>query len=140
MGKKRRRIKPGKSNQGPCVRSQEPGDYDSMPPVFSLEKLVGGEYCMSNLNKDHKSRFADAVFRLRGTSWKEIKSCGRHELGMEKIARSSIRVSVDNVVTDDVEHFLAFRYNGKCSMVGYRQRNVFYVLWFDHNFTLYDHG
>lgn len=40
---------------------------------------------------------------------------------------------------DDMDHFLAFRYKGMSSMIGYRQRNVFYVLWFDHDFTLYDH-
>jgi len=68
------------------------------------------------------------------------KSRRRLELGMERVARFFIGVSVDNVATDDVEHFWAFRYDGKCSMVGYRKKNVFYVLWFDHNFTLCDHG
>src|SRR5699024_12555094 len=41
-------------------------------------------------------------------------------------------------ISDDVEHFLAFRYSDKRPMVGYRQKNVFYVLWFDHDFTLYN--
>jgi hypothetical protein len=31
-------------------------------------------------------------------------------------------------ITDEVEHFLAFRFNGKKPMVGYRVNEVFYVL------------
>ena len=40
-------------------------------------------------------------------------------------------------ITDDVDHFLVFRFGGDKRMVGYRQHDKFYVLWFDHNLTLY---
>jgi hypothetical protein len=64
----------------------------------------------------------------------------RHKLGTEKIAKKIIKnAPLPKFITDDFEYFLAFRYNGYCPMVGYRQRDVFFVLWFDHDFTLYSH-
>lgn len=43
-------------------------------------------------------------------------------------------------ITEDKANLLAFRFSGKKPMVGYRIRNIFYVLWFDAAFELYDHG
>ena len=63
----------------------------------------------------------------------------RHGLGYEKIAINSINVQIRKFITEDQNNLIAFRFNGLKSMVGYRYRNVFYVLWFDHDFSVYDH-
>lgn len=117
----------------------EPPNFDSKPPVFSLEKIVNSKYCLSQLNQEDKASFADAIFRRKNLPWIEIKKADRHGLGTEKIARGSIKAEIPKFITDDVDHFLAFRFHGKKPMVGYRNRDIFYVLWFDHDFTLYDH-
>ena len=119
---------------------QEPPSFDSKPPIFSLEKIVDGKYCLSSLNQEDKAFFADAIFRRKNLPWIEIKKQDRHALGIEKIARNCITVAIPRFITEDVDHFLAFRFHGFKPMVGYRNRDVFYVLWFDHDFTLYDHG
>lgn len=134
-----KRIQASKPKQGNVVKSQEPTNYDSHPPIFSLEKLQPGKYCLSKLDQDHKAMFADAIFRRKSISWNEIKKLHRHALGTEKIAKSSIKAAIPSFITDDVDDFLVFRYKGLNPMVGYRQRNVFFVLWFDHDFTLYNH-
>ncbi|WP_435786554.1 hypothetical protein [Alcanivorax borkumensis] len=72
-------------------------------------------------------------------TWRDIKTCDRHGLGTEKISKSSIDAPIPRFITEDVSDFLVFRYNGMNPMVGYRQRDVFFVLWFDHDFTLYNH-
>ena len=134
----RRRIKRGAPSQGARVTAQNPPDYNKQPPVFSLEKLQTGKYCLSNLDRDDKAQFAEAMFRRKQMTWNEIHRDDHHALGTEKIERNSIKASTENIA-EDADIFIAFRYNGKKPMVGYRLRNIFFVLWFDHDFTLYDH-
>lgn len=133
------RIKKQKPKQGNLVKSVEPINYDKLPPIFSLEKVQRGKYCLSNLDQEHKAMFSEAIFRRKATSWNEIKRLPRHALGTEKIPKSSIRAAIPNFITEEVNDFLVFRYKGLNPMVGYRQREIFFVLWFDHDFTLYSH-
>jgi hypothetical protein len=63
-----------------------------------------------------------------------------HGLGYEKIAVTSLLVTPPKFITEDQSNVLVFRFNGLKPMVGYRVRNIFYVLWFDHNFSVYPHG
>lgn len=138
MGKKKN-IKVAQPKQGDKIKSEEPPNYDDRPPLFSLEKLQDGQYCLSCLNQEHKAMFADAIFRRKSLTWKQIKQLDRHGLGTEKMPKSRIKAPIPNFITEDFEEFLVFRYHGRNPMVGYRQRDVFFVLWFDHDFTLYDH-
>ena len=136
---KPRRIKGKSGKQGSLVKSQEPVNYDENPPIFSLEKLQSGKYCLSSLDQENKAKFADAIFRRKAITWNQIKQQSRHGLGTEKIPKTQIKAPIPRFITDDFESFLVFRYNGLKPMVGYRQRDVFFVLWFDLDFTLYDH-
>ena len=133
------RIRKQKPKQGSVVKSVEPPNYDHKPPIFSLEKLQPGQYCFSMLDQENKAMFSDAMFRRRNLTWNEIKRADRHGLGTEKIAKSAINAPTPKFITEDMESYLAFRYFGLRPMVGYRQRDIFYVLWFDSNFTLYNH-
>ncbi len=133
------RIRSNKPKQGKLVKSQEPPNYDKHPPIFSLQKLQPGKYCLSSLDQQHKSMFADAIFRRKSMTWNEIKQQDRHGLGAEKISKSSIKPAIPKFITDDLNDFLAFRYHGLHPMVGYRQKDVFFVLWFDLDFSLYNH-
>lgn len=133
------RIKKQKPKQGNLVKSVEPINYDQLPPIFSLEKIQQGKYCLSTLDQEHKAMFSEAIFRRKSISWNEIKRLDRHGLGTEKIPKSAIKAPIPKFITEDVSDFLVFRYKGMNPMVGYRQREVFFVLWFDHDFTLYPH-
>lgn len=138
MGKPKR-IKGKIAKQGGLVKSQEPVNYDNNSPIFSLEKLQSGKYCLSSLDQENKAKFADAIFRRKSLTWNQIKQQDRHGLGTEKIPKTQIKAPIPQFITDDFEFFLAFRYHGLNPMVGYRQRDVFFVIWFDHDFTLYNH-
>ena len=107
--------------------------------VFSLEKIVPGRYCFSSLDSSSKQNFAEAIYKRRALTWTQIAQAGRHGLGSEKIPRHQIRSSIPATVSDDCDHFLALRFSTFKPMVGLRQGAVFYVLWFDHDFTLYPH-
>lgn len=84
--------------------------------------------------------FADRIRILTQKSWMEITNLPRHGQGFEKIHRDDIHAGIPKHITDDVSHFWAFRFHGKAPMVGYKVGEVFYVLWFDSDFKLYDHG
>ena len=127
-------------NKGNRLTVEEPEDYNKMVPLFSLERLQSGSYCLSNLDKEDKAAFADAIFKRRNSTWNEIQQKDRHGLGFEKISVNSIRPSVPKFITEDQANLIAFRFNGLKPMIGYRSKNVFYVLWFDHNYSVYDHG
>lgn len=137
----KKKIKAPKANTKPQITANEVKvNYDEKPPIFSLERLQAGNYCLQSLDQEGKAFFADAIFRRKNNTWREIKSMPRHGLGLEKIDKKSIKAPIPKFITPDVEHFLSFRFHGLRPMVGYRQNDIFYVLWFDHNFTLYDHG
>jgi hypothetical protein len=72
-------------------------------------------------------------------TWNELRQAQRHGIGSEKIDRKSITRPIPSHITEDVT-FLAFRFSGKKSMVGYRMKEMFHIIWFDRDFKLYDHG
>ncbi|CAG9932194.1 hypothetical protein [Candidatus Nitrotoga arctica] len=131
--------RPDRKKSGHIPPPTEPINYDQKPPIFSLEKLALGKYCLSGLDQEHKAKFADAVFRRKNLPWIDIKNADKHALGTEKIARKSIKAPMPKFITEDVDHFIALRFHGMKPMVGYRTRDIFYVLWFDSDFTLYNH-
>lgn len=138
MGK---RIKAQITSKTSGISAEQPKiDYNKSPIIFSLERLVRGKYCFSSLENQDKQQFAESIFKRKNLTWEEVISSPKHGLGTEKISVNSISETKPQFVTDDVNNYLALRYFGKKPMVGIRQKNVFYVLWFDYDFSLYNHG
>lgn len=134
-----KKIKQPDLVSGKRISAPHDKNYDTQPILFSLEKVQQGDYCFSALDIEHKSMFAEAVFKRKNITWASIKNLDRHGLGSEKIAKSSVKAPIPKFITEDVDAFLALRFNGLKPMVGYRELNIFFVLWFDHNFSLYEH-
>ena len=136
---KRKKIKTPTLNKSKNLKAITPPNYNNMPIIFSLEKLAEDEYCFSKLNSENKKQFAESIFKRRHLTWNEIQRTGRHALGTEKMPKNQIKGTIPSFITPDVSEFLVFRFNGKKSMVGLREKNIFYVIWFDSTFTLYKH-
>ena len=132
--------KPSQASPHRIAEASQPTNYDEVPVVFSLEKLQSGKYCFSTAQKPQKLALISSIFKRRTMTWKDINNAGRHGLGSEKLPRDQIKAPMPDFITDDVSHFLALRFDGKRPMVGYKQKNFFYILWLDCNFSLYDHG
>lgn len=111
---------------------------DLLPPIFSLEKVEDDD-CITKCEKDDRAAFAVAFRKLSQFSWQELRTKDRHGLGYEIINRTSLRRSIPPSITEDVK-FIAFRFSGMKSMVGYRDKRIFYIIWFDDSFDVYDHG
>lgn len=107
-------------------------------PVFSL-RYLGGDYCLSKCQREEKAAFASTLHQLGQRTWGEINGLDRHKNGSEIIPRESIKGKIPNHITPDVR-FIAFRFYKKAPMVGYREGNIFHIIWLDRQFILYDHG
>jgi len=133
QGNSSRRIKPPSSHDSDT-------DYSKKPPIYSLERLQQGKYCLSSLQKDDKAAFADSIWKRRTITWNDLNRCNRHKLGYEKITTNSIKAPLPPFITEDEQNLIVFRYHNMKPMVGYRDKDIFYILWFDHDFTLYNHS
>lgn len=114
-------------------------DPDKLPPKFSFRYLAPA-YCISNCTDEERLSFVDRMFRLSQLTWSKLRQIDRHKLGYELIDRKSIKPAIPTGITEDVK-FVAFRFYKLAPMVGYRSDDgTFYVIWFDRNFKVYDHG
>jgi hypothetical protein len=112
-------------------------DYDREKPTFCL-RFVDSAYCITQCEKRDKAAFADTIRRMSQMTWKELRMADRHGLGSEKIRRDAIKRQIPARIPEDAS-FLAFRFSGMKPMVGYRVKEMFHIIWFDRNFSLYDH-
>ena len=128
-----------KSSVGARFKVNETASVSSqtMKPKFAFEYLQSS-YCISKCEKDDRAALSDALRMLSSITWAQIASAPKHGLGTETLHQSAIHAAIPACVTDDTR-LLAFRFSGTKAMVGYRTQEVFYVLWFDRDFTLYDH-
>jgi hypothetical protein len=111
---------------------------EKQKPIFSLHYLQKS-HCLSDCDKDEKSAFADTLYKLSQITWNEIISSPRHGAGYKRIAQNAIKASIPSHLQADI-NLIAFRFCAKAPMVGYREENIFHILWIDRAFTLYDHG
>lgn len=131
---------PVANDQGRRIRTHPSDDtnYNLEPLLFSLYYTLDG-YCLEQCEQEARAAFADAMWRRRHLTWVEVQRAPRHGLGTEKIDRASIKVNIPDRITEDVT-LLVMRFHGTRPMVGFRDRQIFHIIWFDHNYSVYDHG
>ena len=129
--------KPDRNYNDRYKQPQETKSTDNEVIVYSFENLQD-EY--DDLDNDNKIALLDSIIKRRKMTWNEIKQAHRHGLGTEHISRSSIKRAFPKSLTDDVfDALLSIRYNAKAPVIGYRISNVFYILWIDTKFDVYNH-
>ncbi len=139
MGKKH--IKKLKSQDKSKIKAPKPVNYDKELLLFSFERVQdNSKYGFSKLSKEQKIDLINSIFKRRDKSWNDLNKSSRHNLGFEKIKIEEIRLERPRFLTEDTTLWV-FRYTGSNhAMVGYRVRNIFYILWFDFDYTLYKHS
>jgi hypothetical protein len=135
-----KRFNPAKGSGNRLLAPTQTRDISpqQQKPIFALYHLQKS-HCLSACTKEQKDAFADTLHKLSQLTWNEIISSPRHGCGYEKIARNAIRESIPSHIQDDV-NLMAFRFCANAPMVGYREENIFHVVWLDRAFTLYNHG
>lgn len=132
-----------RSNKKPFQQASE-GKPEENPdlkcPVFSFKNMqMGSGYSVECCIQDDQAALARRLFKLSQMTWRAIRQADRHGLGFEKISRDSLKIALPQHITDDA-NIIAFRFNGKKPMLGYREGRVFNVLVLDHSFSAYNHG
>lgn len=125
------------------TKIKEPQSYSTIDssidyPIFCLKHLKsshGLEIC----DERERAALINKMATLSKMTWNEIKLAPKHGLGSEKIARSSIKDTLPDFITDDVQELLAFRFKGKAPFLGHRRGPVLHVIFVDPKFDLYDH-
>lgn len=111
---------------------------DSETPVFSFEHITCDKrYSFDALDDTGKIALLNRIYGYRARTWTSIKLNDRHGWEAEKI--SGIKVQLPLSVKEDTQ-LLVLRYDGLKPMVGHRDGRVFNILFFDTDFTLYNHG
>jgi hypothetical protein len=131
----RRREAQGK---GKLAAPQPAQDTNPQTPLFCLAYLAP-THRVSNCEQAERAAFACKLEEMCRLTWAELTLAPRHGAGCEKIRRSELRVAVPAAVTEDVDHFLAFRFDGMKAVVGFRHGRVFHVVWLDRAFNVYQH-
>lgn len=115
-----------------------PKNHDLEPPVFCL-RYLDKTYGLDSCNKDEKAALASTLYKLSQLSWRQLRLAPRHGVGYKIIDRNSFRVAIPKHITEDVD-LIAFRFSGLAPMVGYKDREIFRIVWLDRAFQVYDHG
>jgi hypothetical protein len=105
-------------------------------------------FCFQYLHKDYNSDNCDddqikllikTLEKLSNLTWLQIESSHRHGLGSEKISRHSVKPHIPDFIPKDAT-ILSIRFAGNAPMVGFREKNIFHVLFLDGKFNVYNHG
>ena len=108
-------------------------------PVFALYYMdTKRNFCINTCGKDEKAGFANTLYKLSQLTWAEILRSPRHGSGYEKISKDQLKRPLPSHLKQDV-NIIAFRYYNNKPMVGYRDKNIFYIVWVDTKLKLYDH-
>ncbi|HUX56070.1 MAG TPA: hypothetical protein VMV77_03800 [Bacteroidales bacterium] len=107
-------------------------------PIFCL-RYLHKNYNVESCSQADRASLIRQMANLSQLSWDEIKLSGRHGMGSEKIKRKSIKASIPQEITPDVEDFLALRYSGKKAFIGFRNNYIFHIIYIDSDYSVYKH-
>ena len=116
--------------------------YDFDYPIFCFKHLHK-RYDLSKCNKIHQKDLINRLAKLANLGFNEINKSGRHQYGNEKISKDSLKISLPDFITEDVDFLYAYRYNGnKNPFLAYRRPNsaILHIIAIDYNFSVYNHG
>lgn len=134
------KIKRVEDKKGSHIKTHEARSLstDNLTPAFCLTHL-DKEYCFTKCEDKEKLALIERMHVLSELTWQKIKQQDRKKLGCEPIEHSSLSRPIPKHLTPDVT-ILSFRFNSRdARMVGYREYNIFHIIWLDTKLTLYKH-
>jgi hypothetical protein len=136
------RIKKREEKSSPLIKPSEYKSYFSNEnfterPCFCFQYLHP-KYTSAECSDEQKSLLLHALEKYSTLRWVEIRDSPRHGLGSEKIERNAIKPNIPPSIPKEAT-FLAFRFAGLAPMVGFRENNIFHIVFIDAHFDVYDH-
>lgn len=110
-------------------------------PYFSFRYIDTGSYCIKKCSIEQFRSISDKLRILSGLDWGTIDTSPRETNGYEMLPVSELKSASPPPPFSNETQVVVFRFGGKKGrIVGIKRDSMFYVLFIDHNFTLYDHG
>lgn len=134
---KNKKLRPEKLSSTNQIKAPI-GSTNDQKPIFSFHHH-GKAYCIQDCLQDEQAAFAEKLYQLSQFTWDEIIKMPREANGYELMPKASLPKAPTSI-TDEFDKFLVFRFFGRGRIAGYRNREIFHVIWIDCNFTLYNHG
>lgn len=135
----RKRLKQQKLEQGKKFKVEVKTTPPDISDYFAFSFLfLKHPYHVDNCCNADKIALVTQLAKLCTITWNQIYSSHRHGFGTERISQNSIRPSLPSHITKEIT-INALRFSGRKPMIGYRQKNIFYILFLDHNLSVYQH-
>ena len=131
MGK----IKSPKPDQGKKITPpDEGGPTDHLHPYFCVSHLARG-FCVLDCDTKEQASFARALREIGSRTWNELKQASRKGAGFETIYQMKKEVPSHA----KGRRMISFRVGGIYRLVGYREQQIFHILWVDPKGDSYSH-
>lgn len=132
-----RKVKPRNPPTQPRIAPRETprASTNDLRPLFGFYYLAIG-FRISDCQQSDKAALADRLEELSQLTWGQIIQAPRQGMGTETIARDSIVPAIPHHVTPDVR-LLSWRFGGGARIIGYREDEVFHIVWVDPNHQVY---
>ena len=107
---------------------------DNLPPLFSFQYTVKG-FDLSACDLHCAKKVIDLIDKFSKVSWRDSKSTQRHGIGFEKIS------DLKKDITEEFEGrtILSCSLSEIMRFLGFREQQIFYVLWIDKTGEIYRH-
>jgi hypothetical protein len=89
------------------------------------------KFPLENLNKKELRGFIQFAKKIENKTWKDIKFSD-NSLNYEIIKNKKLPSNSNGIINME-----SLRVDGKFRVVGYRDNEYFYIVWFDHNHESY---
>lgn len=131
------KLKTRKPPSQPRVASREPltRSTNDRAPYFSFYYLAQN-FRISDCQQSDKSALAERLEELSQLTWGQIMQTPRTGMGTETISQESIAPAIPQHITPDVR-ILSWRFGRGARIIGYREDQVFHVVWVDPNHQAY---
>lgn len=109
--------------------------------VFGFSKLKALSYTEAKNDSDFFICFLDRLKKISDLDWNTIMTSQRHGFGKEFIEVSSLKISAQNLLSEDVKKLMVLRSKGdNHPFLGIREGNIFQVLFIEYQFgDIYTH-
>lgn len=132
-----KRLKNASSSYNSPQLQRANDDNDNI--VFSFQSLQNGyDLNHKSLTKENKVQLLKKLVEISKTTWNSLILKDKKS-GFELIDKSII-TGLPNVVTEDISKLYILRFASQdCRIIGFRQDNVYHILYIDPDLSLYRH-
>lgn len=127
--------KPSKKNSP--IQRDDPRRFNAPSqkayPEFKVDQLDNHEkWGFHQLDFLHIKTIFQKIFQFQKMTWQELEYHGSHLVSIKKLCHHA-RERLEEIGNEDVDELFSLRFSGKERLWGIKDRNVFWILWWDPN-------